>query len=84
MEKIELLGLIAATLTTSAFIPQVYKAWKYKSTKDISLIMYLIFLVGLILWIFYGIHHGSVPILSANIITSLFVIFIIILKIKYK
>ena len=61
MEKIEILGLIAASLTTAAFIPQVYKAWKYKSTKDISIVMYLILLIGLFLWIIYGIYHRSIP-----------------------
>ncbi len=42
MDYIEILGLIAATLTTAAFVPQVYKTWQQKSTKDISLTMYLV------------------------------------------
>jgi len=44
MESIGIIGLVAATLTTSAFVPQVYRAWKSKSIKDISLLMYLAFL----------------------------------------
>jgi len=84
MGKIEILGLIAASLTTAAFIPQVYKAWRYKSTKDISIVMYLILLIGLFLWIIYGIYHRSIPILFTNIITSLLVILMIGLKIKHK
>ena len=55
----EIIGLIAAALTTSAFIPQVYKVYKEKSAVGISLTMYLIFFVGLSLWLFYGYLVGS-------------------------
>jgi MtN3 and saliva related transmembrane protein len=46
MENIEILGLVAATLTTGAFVPQVYKTWKNKSVKDISLSMYTVLYNG--------------------------------------
>jgi len=57
MPTIEIIGLIAATLTTACFIPQVYKVWKEKSTKDISLVMYIVFMIGLALWLYYGIQY---------------------------
>ena len=50
----EIIGLIAAAITTSAFIPQVYKVYKEKNSVGISLTMYLIFIVGLSIWLFYG------------------------------
>ncbi|MFD2586486.1 SemiSWEET family sugar transporter [Croceitalea marina] len=84
MEKIEILGLIAAALTTSSFIPQVYKAWKFKSTKDISLTMYMVFIIGTVLWLIYGIAINSLSVMVANTITTVFALFIIIAKIKYK
>jgi len=84
MEIIEIIGLIAATLTTAAFIPQVYKVFKSKSTVDISLTMYTILFVGLVLWLIYGIAIGSLAIILANTITGLLVACVIILKIKYK
>lgn len=84
MKNIEILGLIAATLSTSAFVPQVYKAWKEKSTKDISLTMYSILFVGLVLWLIYGININSLSIVVANVITGLLVLYMIILKLKYK
>ncbi|WP_350286388.1 SemiSWEET transporter [uncultured Croceitalea sp.] len=84
MPTIEILGLIAAALTTSAFIPQVYKAWKYKSTKDISMTMYLVFLVGIILWLFYGIAIESLSVAVANGVTIVLALAIIIAKIRYK
>lgn len=84
METFEIIGLIAATLTTSSFIPQVYKAWKYKSTKDISLVMYLILFIGSVLWLYYGLMIQSVPVIMANGITSTLVAFVVILKLKHK
>jgi MtN3 and saliva related transmembrane protein len=84
MENIEILGLVAATLTTGAFVPQVYKTWKNKSVKDISLSMYTVLLMGLLLWIVYGFYINSLPIITANIITATLSVLIVIMKIKYK
>ncbi|TAI47935.1 SemiSWEET family sugar transporter [Flagellimonas allohymeniacidonis] len=84
METIEILGLVAATLTTSSFVPQVYKTWKEKSTKDISLTMYLVFFTGTMLWLYYGFVHRSAPIVFANGVTGLLVAFILVLKLKYR
>ncbi|SKB31240.1 SemiSWEET family sugar transporter [Maribacter arcticus] len=84
MENIEILGLVAATLTTVAFVPQVYKTWKNKSVKDISLSMYTVLLMGLLLWIVYGFYINSLPIIAANIITATLSVLIVITKIEYK
>ena len=84
MENIEILGLVAATLTTGAFVPQVYKTWINKSVKDISLSMYTVLLMGLLLWIVYGFYINSLPIIAANIITATLSVLIVIMKIKYK
>ncbi|KPM32807.1 Hypothetical protein I595_1234 [Croceitalea dokdonensis DOKDO 023] len=84
MENVELVGLAAAVLTTSAFVPQVYKAWKHRSTKDISLLMYLVFVVGVLLWLFYGIAIDSISIIAANVVTLLLAIAIIVAKLRFK
>ncbi|WP_339707295.1 SemiSWEET transporter [uncultured Kriegella sp.] len=84
MQNIEILGLIAAVCTTSAFVPQVFKIWKHKSTKDISLVMYLVFLAGTTLWFIYGLHYESVSMILANGITSALIVLVIGLKLKYK
>ena len=84
MQTIEIIGLIAATLTTAAFVPQVYKAWKYKSTKDVSLTMYLVLLSGLILWLIYGLYHNSLAIILANTVTGVLVLLMLVLKLKHK
>jgi len=84
MPTIEIIGLIAAVLTTSAFAPQVYKVWKSKSTKDISLTMYLGFFVGVMLWLYYGIEINSLSMIVANGTTALLALVIVFLKLKYK
>tara|TARA_Y100001968_G_scaffold92197_1_gene82900 strand:- start:111 stop:386 length:276 start_codon:yes stop_codon:yes gene_type:complete len=81
---IDLFGFLAAFLTTVAFLPQLYKIWKTKSADDVSLIMLIIFIIGLICWIIYGLNIDSIPILVANIITFIFNFSILILKITYS
>ena len=75
----EIIGLVAAALTTSAFIPQVYKE---KSAVGISLTMYLIFFVGLSLWLLYGYLVGSISIVIANGVTLILAAIIIYYKLK--
>ena len=81
---IDLFGFLAALLTTIAFLPQLYKTWKTKSADDVSLIMLILFLIGLLCWIVYGLKINSIPILVANIITFIFNFSILILKITYS
>lgn len=84
MPPIEILGLMAATCTTVAFVPQVYKAMKHKSTADISFTMYLVLLIGLMLWLVYGIYHNGLPIILANAVTGILALIMLVLKIKHK
>lgn len=81
---IDAIGFIAAILTTSAFLPQVYKIWHLKSAKDVSMTMYLVMLSGVCLWGVYGLIIKSPPIIVANIVTALLLILVIYFKIKYK
>ena len=78
----EIIGLIAAAITTSAFIPQVYKVYKEKNSVGISLTMYLIFIVGLSIWLFYGFLIGSISIIVANGVTLILAAIIIYYKLK--
>ena len=56
--SIEWIGFIAALLTTGAFVPQVFKTLKTKSTEGLSLTMYMSMFVGIMLWLFYGIKKN--------------------------
>ena len=66
---IDLVGSLAAFLTTIAFVPQVLKIWRSKSARDISMPMYLSFTAGVALWLVYGVMIASTPIVVANIVT---------------
>ena len=80
----EYIGFFAAFCTTVAFLPQALKVYKTKSTKDISLSMFIIFTVGVLSWLLYGINISDLPIILANSITLILSIFILIYKIKFK
>ena len=79
---IDLFGFLAALLTTIAFLPQLYKTWKTKSAEDVSLITLILFIIGLICWIIYGLKIHSIPIVVANIVTFVFLYLIFRIKIE--
>jgi len=81
VDSVELLGYVAATLTTIAFIPQAWKTITTKRTKDISIYMYILLNVGIVCWLVYGLKLGSKPIIWANGITLFFTIPVLIMKI---
>lgn len=81
---VELIGTIAAVLTTGSFVPQVYKTWKTKDAKSLSLPMVLLLFLGVCLWITYGFLIMSIPILAANIVTALCVGILVYFKLTFK
>ena len=83
MDMITLIGLLAGTLTTIAFLPQLTKTWKSKSAKDISLGMFLTFCSGVLLWLIYGILINALPVILANTVTLILSGAILALKLKY-
>lgn len=83
MEFQEVLGYLAAFLTTASFLPQVYKSWKTKSTEGLSLTMYTVFFLGIVCWLIYGIFLNSLPIILANTITGVSAFSLILMKLKY-
>jgi MtN3 and saliva related transmembrane protein len=83
MDTIVIVGYIAGTLTTLSFVPQVIRSWKLKETRDLSLAMLLLFALGVTLWTIYGIWIISPPIIAANSITFLFILFLLWMKFRY-
>jgi len=84
MDSITLLGFLAATLTTLAFLPQLLKIYNSKSAKDISLPSFSVFSLGVLLWLIYGILKSDIPIIIANIVTIMIAIAIVFLKFRYE
>ena len=83
MDSTTAVGLLAGTLTTVAFLPQVIRAWRSRSTHDLSTGMLIIFLTGIVLWTFYGMEIGSFPMIAANAATIVLVGILLTLKMKY-
>lgn len=77
-----IIGIIAATLTTIAFFPQVIQVIKSKDTKSISLTMYILFVTGVLLWILYGFYLNDFPIIIANSIVAVASTIILCYKIR--
>jgi len=84
VDSIEIIGLIAAFLTTASFVPQVIKIIRTQSTKSISLMMYITLVTGVFLWLLYGIFKESLAIILANGSTLILQIIILYLKIKNR
>jgi len=84
IDAIEIIGLMAAILTTTAYVPQVIKTWKTKNVSNLSLTMYIVMFSGVMMWLTYGILQKSIAIVLANIVTGALTFTIIFLKIKYR
>jgi len=82
MAIVTIIGLVAAGLTTSSFIPQALKIIKDKETRDISLLMYILLDAGIFLWFIYGLLIKSMPVVVANGITLVFTTLVLLLKLK--
>jgi MtN3 and saliva related transmembrane protein len=84
MSLVAICGLIGGTLTTLSFLPQVIQVWKTRSTKDISLIMFVLFTIGVLFWLVYGVLIEEWPVIIANGMTLIFACIILVFKAIYK
>ncbi|MDR0978009.1 MAG: hypothetical protein LBL71_03115 [Endomicrobium sp.] len=82
-QNLEYLGYIAGCLSIIAFIPQVYKTYKLKSAKDISIYMFIIYTISIIIWTIYGILSKRAALYITNLIMLAVSNTQIVLKIKY-
>ena len=81
---LDLVGYIAAFLTTSAFVPQAWLTWRRKRAEGVSLGMYFIMVTGTVGWLIYGLMLGAWPIIVANVISLTLSAFILAMKLVYK
>jgi len=79
----EIVGLVAAFLTTVAFLPQVIHTLRTRSTHDISLRMYSLYTVGIFLWLVYGLLLHDLPLIASNTLTFIFAATILTLKLRH-
>ena len=78
------IGMAAAVLTTAAFAPQAFKAWRSRSTGDVSLAMFTMMVIGIALWLTYGILIDDVPLILANAVTLILAGAILAAKIRFR
>lgn len=83
MDKSSLLGYMAGTLTTIAFVPQLVKTWRTRSATDISYGMFTMFCAGVFLWLVYGVVLNAWPVVAANAVTLVLALAILILKVRF-
>jgi MtN3 and saliva related transmembrane protein len=80
----EIIGYIAASLTTASFVPQAWKTFRSKDVSGISLVMYSMFTAGIALWLTYGLLLRAWPIVVANVITLCLACAILAMKLRYR
>jgi MtN3 and saliva related transmembrane protein len=78
------IGLAAGFLTTSAFVPQVWKIWKTKSARDVSLPAFVAFAIGVAMWTVFGVLRGEPAITIWNSVTLVLAIAILVMKLRYQ
>jgi MtN3 and saliva related transmembrane protein len=78
------IGLAAGALTTSALIPQAVRIWRTKSAKDVSLTMLIVMVIGIILWIAFGLLRSEFAIIVTNAVALVIAIGLLVLKIRHS
>jgi MtN3 and saliva related transmembrane protein len=80
---VEDIGYAAAFCTTAAFVPQLTRVLRTRSARDISLPTFLLFSIGVFLWLVYGLYTGSKPVIASNAVTLVLSLSILVLKLRY-
>jgi MtN3 and saliva related transmembrane protein len=80
---VSLIGSVAGISTTSAFLPQVIRTWRTRSTHDISLGMFLLTVFGLFLWLIYGLERDDWPLIVTDAASLTLAVTILGLKLRY-
>ena len=84
MNLADLIGSLAACLTTVSFVPQAWLTFKTRDVSGVSLGMYSVFTVGVALWLAYGVLLRSWPMVIANAITLVLALMILAMKLVYR
>lgn len=79
----DLIGTLAACLTTASFVPQVWHTLRTRDVSGISLSMYTVFTVGVALWLVYGLMLSAWPVVVANAITLILALMILLMKLRF-
>ena len=78
-----LIGTVAGCLSTAAFVPQAWQIWKTRSARDVSWAMYTMLIVGLVLWIVYGLRREALPLVLTNGVILVVALLILAMKRRF-
>lgn len=81
---VSLVGVAAAVLTTSSFVPQIMKAYRTKSMSDVSTYLMSLFATGTVLWMLYGFYKSDWVIITANATATVFNVILLYFKFKFR
>jgi MtN3 and saliva related transmembrane protein len=84
MPSADLIGYLAAILTTISFVPQAWHTFRTRDVSGISLGMYSVFAFGVALWLVYGLLLAAWPIVAANAVTLALALAIVAMKLRYR
>jgi MtN3 and saliva related transmembrane protein len=84
MNFVQILGLAAGTITSITFVPQVIQIWKTKSAKDLSLMMLLLLITGVLMWLTYGIIVKDTAIIYTNSMVLAMSLIMLYFKFRFK
>jgi MtN3 and saliva related transmembrane protein len=84
MQLAQIIGLMAGTITSITFIPQVIRIWKTRSAKDLSMVMMLLLIIGTSLWLSYGLMIRDAAIIYTNSMVLAMSMIMMFFKLKYK
>jgi MtN3 and saliva related transmembrane protein len=82
MDSVQLIGLVAGSLTTLAFFPQVLRTWRSRQTRGLSLTWLLLFTTGVLLWLVYGLVIDDLPVIVANAVTLVLTLCLLGMKLR--
>jgi MtN3 and saliva related transmembrane protein len=82
--SVQALGFVAAFCTTAAFVPQLVRVLRLRSARDVSLPTFVMFSIGVFLWLLYGLYIHSKPVIASNGITLVLSVSILVLKLRYR
>ena len=83
MQLAEALGLVAGALVTCSMIPQLIRIFRLRSAREISMLFTVLLLLGMVIWLAYGILLGLLPVILWNLIGALLVATLLYAKLKY-
>ena len=84
MSFLEILGLSAGTITSITFLPQIIHIWKTKSAKDLSLNMLTLLIIGVSMWLTYGIFVRDIAIIYTNSMVLIMSLILVYFKFRFK